>query len=67
MTIEPKLHFKLQSKTTQGIKRRVGFLKVSLYNPHAVIPVALMEIILERQRSEMGLIELSRKSFLQKG
>jgi hypothetical protein len=45
----------------------VGFLKVSLYNPHAVIPVALMEIILERQRSEMGLIELSRKSFLQKG
>jgi hypothetical protein len=45
----------------------VGFLKVSLYNPNAVIPVPLIEIILGRPWSEMGLIELSRKSFLQKG
>jgi hypothetical protein len=67
MTIEPKLHFKLQSKTTQGIKKRVGFLKVSLYNPNAVISVSLMDVMPGRQWSEMGLIELSRQSFLQKG
>jgi hypothetical protein len=68
MTIEPKLHFKLQSKTTQGIKRRVGSLKFSLYDANAVIPVEFVAVNLRGKISDsMGSIELSRELFLQRG
>jgi hypothetical protein len=51
MTIEPIL----QPKTTQVIKRRVGFLNFSRNDAAAVISV------------RMGLIELFNALFLQKG
>jgi hypothetical protein len=64
MTIEPIL----QPKTTQGIKRRVGFLNFSRNDTAAVIPVTIWELDLRGKIFEwMGLIELSKALFLQKG
>jgi hypothetical protein len=64
MTIEPIL----QPKTTQGIKRRVGFLNFSRNDTTAVIPITVWGLELRGEIFElMGLIELSNESFLQRG
>jgi hypothetical protein len=64
MTIEPIL----QPKTTQGIKRRVAFLNFSLNDTDAVISVTVWGIKLRGEIFELlGFVELSKKSYLQRG